>query len=556
MFYPVRPGQLVVPVVSTTALVFYMFHLAETARIDAKASFALVHLKKCALAVVGRLNSDAGGFCYLSDDRRLRFDGSGVCNLVQFMLDVQVHRSVTLQMERLWQEMKDESVLTSDFASAGLLDLVVFLSKSVKFKRKKTNRPLSQHGTAFHADLRNAVVKLLASTIDVVVMNAQLGGDIDQRSVPSRSRRPRRSPDASAAAEVGPEAEEAQSGSRPRKGTVKVDLETVWNMFTHSNELGLSLPVYVETKAHDPQGGCHGQAAQLWMRKIHNIYAARCALSFKDSQLLNVSCDASRFSARDTLVSVCYSPDNDLAAYMNNQFLRSGKLIGPDMAMALEESIQQRAAQRKVERQSSYLLAQAVSAQINHLTAGEVNLESFDLLRCNGGALRPMAAALRPLDPSKLWVTARNQLGELEAFIQDKRTQVLERVDLTGHADVRVLTLCMDQGTSGMAVASFLGGSNPKSAHMVHCTWDGFHRMANDMKLAMNVPAVGDHDLRQKIKSSLKQAHLCSTFLWSINYKPFSGSAFHQSKMELLEHFLAMEDQDLFVNGTFMTNDM
>ena len=41
VFYPVRPGQLVVPVVSTTALVFYMFHLAETARIDAKASFAL-----------------------------------------------------------------------------------------------------------------------------------------------------------------------------------------------------------------------------------------------------------------------------------------------------------------------------------------------------------------------------------------------------------------------------------------------------------------------------------------------------------------------------------
>ena len=76
-----RSEELDVPVVTTAALVYYLFDLAETARIDATSNLAVAHLKKCSLIAVGRLNRDGGGFCYLSDDRRLEIQGSGVADL-------------------------------------------------------------------------------------------------------------------------------------------------------------------------------------------------------------------------------------------------------------------------------------------------------------------------------------------------------------------------------------------------------------------------------------------------------------------------------------------
>ena len=514
---------------------FYLFHLAENSRLSDKSSFAVVHLKKCALKAVERVNSDGGGFCYLTGDRRLRIQGSGSCNLKKFMLDIAVHRNVIVALEKLWEDMKEESIVSSEFDAASFLDLTVFLAKSIKFKRQKASRSLSQHCMVFFTSLRNSVVKFLASTLDVIVMQAQVSGVLEQRQIPSRGRRSRQPemspPDTAATTET-----ENQSGSRPRKGRVSVDLETIWRMHEHANELGLSLPVYVQTKEHDPQGGCHGQTAQMWLRKLYNMYAARSALSFKNAHQLNVVADASRFSSRETLISVAYSPENDVGVYLNNQFVRSGKLIGPG-DLLMEDTIEVLAAQRKVTRQASYNLLQAVSNQIKHLTNGEMNITSFDYEGTNIGF------AVKPLDPGKLRVSTYDDEGP-KVFVQDKQSKTLTKIDLSGAEAVKVMTLSMDQGTTGMAVASFLGGPNSDSCHMVHHCWDPFHRLARDMKLAMLVSTVADRGLRQNIKSHLQHAHLCSTFLWSINYKPFNSAAFHQGKMELLEHFMAVEDED------------
>lgn len=212
--------------------------------------------------------------------------------------------------------------------------------------------------------------------------------------------------------------------------------------------------------------------------------------------------------------------------------MRSGKLVGPDDLL-----LEVLAAQRKVTRQASYNLLQAASNQIKHLTNGEMNITTFDYEGTNIGC------AVKPLDPGKLWVFTHDADGP-QSFAQDKQSKALTKIDLSGADAVKVMTLSMDQGTCGMAVASFLGGPNTDSCHMVHHCWDPFHRLARDMKLAMMVSTVAARGLRQKIKTSLQRAHLCSTFLWSINYKPFNSAAFHQGKMELLEHFTALEDED------------
>lgn len=483
------------------------------------------------------MNNDGRGFCYLSEDRRLELQGSGVCNLKGFMFDDGVHRNVVAAFETLWSEMKQAGILSSDFTAASFLDITVFIAKSSKFKKDKKTHSFRKKGLEFFKELRNSVVNFLASTIDAVVMQAQANADIENRQIPSRRRRRRRSSDNLAQDPEGGDGEDPGSGSRPRKTRVQVDLETIWEMHEHSSECGLSLPTYVKTKEKDRHGGCHPQTCQMWLRKMHNMYASRASLSFNGVQHMSVATDASRFSGRDTLISVAYTQENDVAVYMNNQVLNTSKELSPGDAM-LEDTIEVLAAQRKLERVAAYNLMRALSNQIKHLTQGSVNIANFNYKGTN------LETVMKPLTPGHVRIVKRNEADEVQVFVQEKLTGQVTLIDMSGAANVRVLTLQMDQGSPGMSMASFLGGTNVQSSHTIHFTWDPYHRCHRDMRLAMSASTIAARDVRKKTKYSLQYALVCSTFLWSINYKPYNKGAFHQAKAELLENFLASEDED------------
>ena len=83
-----------------------------------------------------------------------------------------------------------------------------------------------------------------------------------------------------------------------------------------------------------------------------------------------------------------------------------------------------------------------------------------------------------------------------------------------------MLVIGMDQGTVGMACAAFLMETG---AAMTHFYWDPYHRLIRDLKLATtNCPP--DDKLR------LQQGQLCGNYMYSINYKPFKTSGFHDEK--------------------------
>lgn len=86
-----------------------------------------------------------------------------------------------------------------------------------------------------------------------------------------------------------------------------------------------------------------------------------------------------------------------------------------------------------------------------------------------------------------------------------------------------------------MSVSSFI---HFHGIHLVHFSFDPFHRLIRDMKL--DVAGIGPKTLRQK----LLQAQLCSSFVWSVNYRPYGSGAFATSKKEILEHFLSTEYKD------------
>ena len=537
---PCRSEQLDADVVTTRALLYFLFDLAETTRTKDKATFALHHLRKCSVLAVGRLAQVGGGFCYLTDDNRaMQLQGSGVCNLKQFMHDSKIHRNVVLMQEKLWNEMKvDEEVcISSEFTAASLMDITTFLASCVKFKRTKGLHAMSPNALDLRNEMRKALVRFLAACLDTVVHQAIQHADILSRQIPSRGKK-RRADDQSAAMVVpGTDHDEphSQRGAQ-RKARVSVDVGTIWEWLQHASEIKLSLPVYLQTKEKDREGGSHPQTCQMWLGKLHNMYQARSSLSFRDVLHINICADASRFSGRDTLISAAYSPENDVGVYLNNQFLRSGKLIGPG-DLLLEDTVEVLAAQRKTLRMAAYGMIQALSNQIKMLTQGRMTIQSFDYENT------PLALAAKPLSPAQLRLLTTNPAtGQVEVFLREKSSGEMRKIDLSACDELKVLSLRLDQGSSGTAMASFLGGTNPSSAHMVNVSYDPYHRCSRDMTLAMGVPTAPRHASR--IKMNLQRAHLSSSYLWTLNYKPYGQAAVFQAKMELLENFVATQDED------------
>ena len=92
-----------------------------------------------------------------------------------------------------------------------------------------------------------------------------------------------------------------------------------------------------------------------------------------------------------------------------------------------------------------------------------------------------------------------------------------------------VLTLLQDQGPVGTAMASYLKWDD-RQVMMMHCHWDKFHRIINDMKLASE-HASGNGELLQ--------AQLASSYVFSVNYKPYSSGSFFEEKKAAMEGFFA-----------------
>lgn len=117
------------------------------------------------------------------------------------------------------------------------------------------------------------------------------------------------------------------------------------------------------------------------------------------------------------------------------------------------------------------------------------------------------------------------------------RTQASKDATLTINAvdEAKILVLLMDQGPIGMGMSSFIHFCG---VNLIHISFDPFHRVIRDMKL--DVAGVGPKALRQK----LHQCQLSSSYLWTLNYRPYGSGGFAQAKTELLEHFLASEFED------------
>lgn len=398
---------------TTASIVFYLFHLADTARDTKKVDWAVKCLSKMARHAVGVLHESGGGQLHLRDDKVLTLSPRGSCN----MKSLNAHRQVTSALSALWEEMG-----LGSFDDASLLNVTQFAAKCRKHRRASSKHPLSPNSEGTIGDLQMGLVRLLAGCVDSFVRGVITNTpDILTRRIPFR--RKSGSGVGPSGAFIGP-LQESEQRTRTR---ALCDVDMIWDLIQEAQETNVSLPLLMRTKKRENYCGASESSVFYWINKFEAMYKARAAMSFDDCKIFNVLTDSSTFSTRETGVSAAYSPENEVGAYMIAQVVK-GNSISPG-ELHLHSSVERLVATRQADRVASYRLLQCLSHQMKILTNAKTTLTKFlvndgrvNPMDDDDDMMHPLAVALMPLTTNHLRISGN--FGSI--FVKEKRTSLTD----------------------------------------------------------------------------------------------------------------------------------
>ena len=277
----------------------------------------------------------------------------------------------------------------------------------------------------------------------------------------------------------------------------------------------VSLSKLAKIRQTDSFAGAKERCMLSWQSKMLALYKSRAELAFRFLNHFCVVTDSSCHGCKDTLVSLFYSPVLNICAFATCQFMKPGKVIHP-FDMDLEEDIEYLAARREVTRLHSYRFMQAISNQVSQMSSGKFCFSSFK---------PPHGTCLGPLSPGDSFQQVTSGTGN--CLQVKKKDGSLETQDTAWFDDgTPVLTLVMDQGPTGMAAMAYLHSLGV----LVHCSFDKVHRCVRDLKLAS-----------KHASGNFNETTLMTSFVWSLNYKPFKSGAWFEEKKSALNSFMASE---------------
>lgn len=370
-----------------------------------------------------------------------------------------VHRLLHGSLNDVWSEMASHQEVVGSFEHVSFEDAVTFVALMDK-TRRTLKKKTSVLGKDLHESLCKSMTKFLAGCIrkEARRLLSEVP-NILSRSIPSRAlATAEQASNSSPQNQMVPfnhndaEHDHGNPTTRSRKSWVKVDVNSIWELYRDALETGVSLPILARTRRKDQGAGMSEETVHYWLRKIANIYAQRAALCMSSCRFFNIACDASRHATRDTLVSTMFSVENQVGLHANAQVIKAGgKMLAPGEAI-LDDEMEELAATRQIERCASWRLMQAISFQIKYVTKGQKTLSSFHLDDSD-----PIAIATRPLSPDFVRIVRQTENGK-QIHIHDKRTKTTTLLDLSSAKSKPVLSLIMDQGPCGTAFAAFLAG--------------------------------------------------------------------------------------------------
>jgi hypothetical protein len=301
---------------------------------------------------------------------------------------------------------------------------------------------------------------------------------------------------------------------------VRVSVDAIWNLLEQAKATGISLAGATALKHDDTALGCTPSQCDHWINKFQQMYMQRVSMGFLNVSHFNIVADGSTHSCKDTLVSLAYTWEHDLAACLPIQVIQPGSHVTlEDQEMPMEIALL--AAKRKLERVSAFRQIQALSHQIKLLTDGRLNIDSFKL---------DSAVHLQPVAPGEVRVVKPGEEGmTTDTAVIVTADQTCEQVLPNDFANSLLLVVSLDQGSIGAAGMSF---AIHQQALMVVARFDKFHRIIRDIKLS----------LKHCCGGVFLKTQLFSSYLYGLNYKPFNSGGFSQVKARLLQVFLATED--------------
>ena len=282
-----------------------------------------------------------------------------------------------------------------------------------------------------------------------------------------------------------------------------MSLSEVWRLIHQSRTSGVSFEKIAELRKDDPHGGIKAGSVRHWQKKLLSMYRNLSKLSFVGASRISVVTDASTHSCRDYLVTCFFETRLGMGAYGTSQHIRTSKMLFPGEQNVTEEA-ERLAARREIDRLSALKFLQALSAQLQKLTG--LSIQTFQMPQDVRVLLQPMT----PGDTRTIDVASRRFL------VNDVEVGWDQLLNLP------VMHVLMDQSKIGCAAAAWVAS---ESCVLAHWTFDKVHRLLRDLKGPLSV-------------CGLHQSVMSSTWVWSVNYKPFNSGAYFAEKNNVLQSFL------------------
>ena len=297
-----------------------------------------------------------------------------------------------------------------------------------------------------------------------------------------------------------------EAGSRNRS---KMSLHQIWTFIEDSKRTGLSLDKLASVREREDHAGVNKNSVPFWARKVLSMYRQQSRLAFLGINKICICTDASSHSNHDYTVSVAYhsSSTSEVAAYCTAQHVNTAKILFPGQ-LELTEEVERLAARRQIARLSAMKFMQALSAQIESLSEGRLSLPSF-------WPDDDLAPQLQPLQPGDRRYFNGSQI---EIAFANREDPVKVQLTDSSLAQIPVLKILMDQGKIGVAASAFC----QSLGLLIKWDFDKVHRLIRDCK---------------SMSYRLEQCVLQCTFMWSVNYKPFSSGLHFDEKRNALAAF-------------------
>ena len=423
--------------------------------------------------------------------------GSQVTGFLQCLSTL--HKTVRQMFVADWGLQHAEGLVSSSIEreTLSLMDVANFVMIFEK-RRRHSGKAISPLCAAFLQTVRRSLVAWTTKLVDRWVLEKYL--------------------DDQAAADRAPPATSFRREGK-RKYT-KVSAEAAWELIKKVRQIhDVSLRQALLLDADREGLGCSPFNDSVWIHKLLVMYYNRSSLPFTVGGGINHYCfvaDPGSHSYKDCLVSLVWSWEAQLGVYPVWQQLVPGKVVLEGEAN-MDDSMLQFFNTKKLERVAAYRQMQGLSHQLYHLTNKRHRLDLFQL---------PRDCHVRPVEQGESRRTVSDASGD-HVYIRNLETGEEKRVLPAGLLKVKMALLQLDQGSIGCAGVAFF---EYFLGWLITAKFDKIHRCIRDLKGAGQAVPI------------FVKTKLWSSYLFSLNKRPFGSGAHGTAKTRLVETFRAHVD--------------